>query len=69
MPMGLGLRGLYRGHIDLDTQVGNIYIYIYVLFPPLYPTPPTPFAMLLAFPQGLFFFRENDIPGNFRYAF
>jgi hypothetical protein len=53
--MGLGLRGLYRGHIDLDTQVGNIYIYIYVLFPPLYPTPPTPFAMLLAFPQGFFF--------------
>jgi hypothetical protein len=48
---------MYRGHIDLDTQVGYVYIYY---SPPINP-PPNPFAMLLAFPQ-FFLSREHYVP-------
>jgi hypothetical protein len=58
MPMGLGLRGLYRGHIDLDTQVGNIYIYICVIPTPI-PHPPHTLCDVVGIPAGAFFFSEK----------
>ena len=53
MPMGLGLRGLYRGHIDLDTQVGDIYIYICVIPTPI-PHPPHTLCDVVGIPAGFF---------------